>query len=137
MLADYHKDVGNRLRQWRTDEGRSVEETSRVLSVSPSHYRKIERGEYKLGIEKVVLLYEYLGIDPLYLLTGKTASPKPHPTKTTDTLNVMQDFFKYITEISEVKDELNKNQADSSESNKDQDEDNGSNWDQEEDEEDV
>lgn len=39
--------------------------------VSVGHYRKIERGVYGLDVEKLVILYEKLDVDPLYLLAGR------------------------------------------------------------------
>lgn len=44
---------------------------AKLLRVSVGHYRKIERGVYGLDVEKLVILYEKLDVDPLYLLAGR------------------------------------------------------------------
>lgn len=39
--------------------------------MSLNFYGDIERGKCRLSIEKIILVYERLGIDPTYLLTGE------------------------------------------------------------------
>ncbi|MDY3910108.1 MAG: helix-turn-helix transcriptional regulator [Eubacterium sp.] len=63
--------VGKRLEKVRTSRGKGCYEMAEALGISEGHYRKIERGMYGLDVRKMLLLQRKMGIDPLYLLTGK------------------------------------------------------------------
>lgn len=64
--------VGKRLQQVRISAGKGCYEMALALGISEGHYRKIERGVYGLDVRKMLLLQRKMGIDPMYLLTGKT-----------------------------------------------------------------
>ena len=64
-------EIGSRLRQLRKDVHLTQVRMSKVMGVTPDHYRRIESGRCGLTIEHILFLYEYLQIDPTYLLTGK------------------------------------------------------------------
>lgn len=66
------KEIGQRLRELRRNKGYTQEQFSEKLGMSLNFYGKIERGEAKLSIEKLVLLYNDYGADINYLLTGET-----------------------------------------------------------------
>lgn len=66
------KGIGQRLRELRRNKGYTQEQFSEKLGMSLNFYGKIERGEAKLSIEKLVLLYNDYGADINYLLTGET-----------------------------------------------------------------
>lgn len=66
------KEIGQRLRELRRNKGCTQEQFSEKLGMSLNFYGKIERGEAKLSIEKLVLLYNDYGADINYLLTGET-----------------------------------------------------------------
>ena len=60
-----------RLQDVRESAHMDFYDMAKLLRVSVGHYRKIERGVYGLDVEKLVILYEKLDVDPLYLLAGR------------------------------------------------------------------
>ncbi|MCH5207816.1 MAG: helix-turn-helix transcriptional regulator [Oscillospiraceae bacterium] len=66
--------IGGRLKEWRKANRMTQAETAELLEMSLNFYGDIERGKCRLSIEKIILVYDKLGIDPTYLLTG-TKSP--------------------------------------------------------------
>lgn len=64
-------DIGKRLKQWRKENNFTQKETAALLRMSSNFYGEIERGKRRLSIEKIILVYERLGIDPTYLLIGE------------------------------------------------------------------
>ncbi|MDR2572487.1 MAG: hypothetical protein LBD23_19625 [Oscillospiraceae bacterium] len=42
--------------------------------MSLNFYGEVERGKSKISLEKVILLYEKLDLDPTYLLTGNKST---------------------------------------------------------------
>ncbi len=71
MIYVENEMIGKRLRQFRIQREMDFMEMAEVLGISEGHYRKIERGVYGLDVRKVMILYEKLNLDPLYLLTGR------------------------------------------------------------------
>ena len=69
------QDIGERLKKYRKDNKLTQSEIAKELEMSLNFYGDIERGKCRLSIEKIILVYERLGIDPTYLLTGEE-----HPT---------------------------------------------------------
>lgn len=65
------QDIGKRLRKHRKAKGLTQAQTAELLEISCNFYGDIERGKCRLSIEKIILVYERLGIDPTYLLTGE------------------------------------------------------------------
>ena len=63
--------IGRRLQDVRESAHMDFYDMAKLLRVSVGHYRKIERGVYGLDVEKLVILYEKLDVDPLYLLAGR------------------------------------------------------------------
>ncbi len=74
-MSDLLLNIGMRLKNWRKENGFTQAETASLLEMSLNFYGDIERGKCRLSIEKIILAYERLGIDPTYLLTGEE-----HPT---------------------------------------------------------
>ena len=64
------KDIGERLKTFRKSNGYTQEQFSEMLNMSLNFYGKIERGQSRLSIEKLVLLHERFDMDIDYLLTG-------------------------------------------------------------------
>lgn len=64
-------EIGARLKSWRKENKFTQAETASLLEMSLNFYGDVERGKCRLSIEKIVLAYERLGIDPTYLLTGE------------------------------------------------------------------
>lgn len=62
--------IGKRLKRIRMDLGMDFPEMADLLEISDGHYRKIERGVYGLDVRKLMMLYDRLQVDPLYILTG-------------------------------------------------------------------
>ncbi len=73
-MDDYRKEanmqVGKRLREARSNLGRTQAEIAVSLGVSEEHYRKYESGVTGLSADKLLILYHEYGIDPTYLITG-------------------------------------------------------------------
>lgn len=62
--------IGKRLRESRSNLGRTQMEISVTLGVTEEHYRKYESGATGLSADKILILYNEYGIDPTYLITG-------------------------------------------------------------------
>ena len=67
---ELYKDIGSRLLLKRRELHYTQERMAEVLEVSTGFYGMIERGEKAPSIEKLVIIYEKLGTDITYLLTG-------------------------------------------------------------------
>lgn len=78
------KNIGKRLKTFRKSNGYTQEQFSELLNMSLNFYGKIERGQSRLSIEKLVLLHEKFDIDIDYLLTGT-------PSKNVDYNSVLSD----------------------------------------------
>lgn len=63
--------IGRRLKKVREAVEMEYYDMAKLLGVSEGHYRKIERGLYSLDVPKLLILYEKLDVNPLFLLTGK------------------------------------------------------------------
>ena len=70
-MDNLNQRVGARLRCVREEAGFSAKQVAELLGISESHYRRIENGHHTLVPEKIVILYMYLNVDPLFLLTGE------------------------------------------------------------------
>lgn len=69
--------IGRRLQDIRESAHMDFYDMAKLLGVSEGHYRKIERGIYGLDVPKLVILYEKLDVDPLYLLAGSQKGKNP------------------------------------------------------------
>lgn len=67
---ELYKNIGNRLLMRRRELHYTQEQMAELLGVSTGFYGMIERGEKAPSIEKLVMIYEKLGTDITYLLTG-------------------------------------------------------------------
>lgn len=65
-----YKNIGNRLLMKRRELHYTQEKMAELLGVSTGFYGMMERGEKAPSIEKLVMIYEKLGTDITYLLTG-------------------------------------------------------------------
>lgn len=68
---ELYKNIGNRLLIKRRELHYTQEQMAEILGVSSGFYGMIERGEKAPSIEKLIIIYEELGIDITYLLTGQ------------------------------------------------------------------
>ncbi len=64
-------EIGKRLYEQRKKMGLTQEETADLLVISATFYGAIERGRKRLSIERMILVYRRMGLDPTYLLTGE------------------------------------------------------------------
>lgn len=71
-MNDVLHDIGEHLRKCRKEKKLTQSDIAKQLEMSLNFYGDIERGKCRLSIEKIILVYERLGIDPTYLLTGET-----------------------------------------------------------------
>ena len=62
--------IGKRLREARSNLGRTRAEMAVSCGVSEEHYRKYESGATGLSADKLLILYNEYGIDPTYLIAG-------------------------------------------------------------------
>ena len=69
--SDLYKNIGNRVLIKRRELHYTQEQMAEILGVSSGFYGMIERGEKAPSIEKLIIIYEELGIDITYLLTGQ------------------------------------------------------------------
>ena len=67
---ELYKNIGNRLLLERWERHYTQEQMAELIGVSTGFYGMIERGEKAPSIERLVLIYEKLGTDITYLLTG-------------------------------------------------------------------
>ena len=65
-----YKEIGNRLLIKRRELHYTQEQMAELLGVSTGFYGMMERGEKAPSIEKLIMIYEELGTDITYLLTG-------------------------------------------------------------------
>ncbi len=75
--------IGRRLKKVRNQLGMDYVDMADLLGISDGHYRKIERGIYGLDARKLLVLYDQLKVDPLYILTGDTKRNLPVAAYTT------------------------------------------------------
>lgn len=68
------RDIGRRLKEIRKDNKYTQEQFSEKLNMSLNFYGKIERGESRLSIEKLILLNDLFNIDINFLLTGTSSN---------------------------------------------------------------
>lgn len=64
------KEIGLRLKEIRKENGYTQEQFSELMEMSLNFYGKIELGESRLSIEKMILLHDRFNVDINYLLTG-------------------------------------------------------------------
>lgn len=65
--------IGERLRALRKGLGLSQEQFSEKLSLSQNQISRLENGENLITTDMILLLNDLYGIDPSYLLLGKSA----------------------------------------------------------------
>ncbi|MCL1880695.1 MAG: helix-turn-helix domain-containing protein [Oscillospiraceae bacterium] len=66
--------IGTRLREHRKSLGMTQQNVADILEISMKFYGQIERGESKISVDKVIVLYEKLDLEPTYLLTGNKST---------------------------------------------------------------
>ncbi len=69
-VRELYKNIGSRLLAKRKELRYTQEKMAELLGVSTGFYGMLERGEKAPSIEKLVTIYERLGTDITYLLTG-------------------------------------------------------------------
>lgn len=105
MNESLNQQIGERLRQSRQDAGCSAEQTAKLLNVSPSNYRRIEKGIHILTPDKFVTLREAMNIDPLYLLTGEIREnniPSVASSIDEEQIVLMRELFNYCRSLMET-----------------------------------
>ena len=63
-------EMGKRLRIIRIQLNYTQEQLAEILGLSTPYYGKVERGEYGLSLEKLVVVNKKLDVDIIFLLTG-------------------------------------------------------------------
>lgn len=63
-------DIGNRIKKQRLELGLTQRQAADLLDISLNFYGEVERGNKRLSLEKLILSYEKMDLDPTYLLTG-------------------------------------------------------------------
>ena len=69
-IRELYKSIGSRLLSRRKELRYTQEQMAELLGVSTGFYGMLERGEKAPSIEKLIIIYERLGTDITYLLTG-------------------------------------------------------------------
>lgn len=95
--------IGRRLYKQRKKMKLTQEEAAELLGISSTFYGEIERGKRRLSIEKMLLVYEKMYLDPTYLLTGELIT---HRTLTEvfqecprDKQPVLEQILTYLTKL--------------------------------------
>lgn len=65
--------IGQRLRALRKGLGLNQDQFSERISLSQNQISRLENGENLITTDLILLLYDMYGIDPSYLLLGKSA----------------------------------------------------------------
>lgn len=76
MTTDLFVEIGERLRLQRKKLGLTQEQAAELLGISTTYYGEIERGNRKISVQRVLMVYEKMGLEPTYLLTGEVFSGK-------------------------------------------------------------
>lgn len=71
MVQEQNEIIGRRLQDVRESAHMDFYDMANCSCVMCRTLSKIERGVYGLDVEKLVILYEKLDVDPLYLLAGR------------------------------------------------------------------
>lgn len=107
-ISKLNNQIGERLQRARENLGCTQEIFAESLDVAPVHYQRLERGEYALTLDKMVVLHEKYGVDLNYLITGKRTGGNDKDFDfnsyiancTWDDRNgLLADFFKYLWKI--------------------------------------
>lgn len=107
-MSKLNQQIGEGLQKARENLGCTQETFAESLDVAAVHYQRLERGEYALTLDKMVVLHEKYGIDLNYLITGKRArdSNKDFDFNSyianctwDDRNGLLADFFKYLWQI--------------------------------------
>lgn len=69
-------EIGERLRVRRKEMGLTQEWVAELLGISTTYYGEIERGNRRLSVQRVLDIHVSMGLDPTYLLTGKTSGSR-------------------------------------------------------------
>ena len=75
MATTLNQKIGKRLKELRREAGYTTRQLAILFDCTETNYRRIENGVQILSPDKFYLLNRYLGIDPLYLLTGEKRFP--------------------------------------------------------------
>lgn len=67
----YSSKISERLKEIRLENGYTQAQLAEILDISNEAYKKIERGDSRISVEKVIMLEEKLNISANYLLFGK------------------------------------------------------------------
>ena len=96
-------EIGNRIRERRKIIGITQAEAAELLDISKNFYGDIERGNKRLSLEKVILIYEKFDIDPTYLLTGEPQTAICNMIKNCpkDKLFDLEQIIRFVIKISQ------------------------------------
>lgn len=67
----YSSKICERLKKVRVENGYTQAQIAEILDISNEAYKKIERGESRISVEKLILLEEKLNISADYLMFGR------------------------------------------------------------------
>lgn len=76
MGTELFVEIGERLRMQRKKLGLTQDQAAELLGISTTYYGEIERGNRKISVQRVLAVYEKMGLEPTYLLTGEQLSGK-------------------------------------------------------------
>lgn len=65
------KEIGQRLREIRTQSALTIEELSKMINIAPKTISNYERGERQASVEYLTLLYEHLNACLEWIVSGK------------------------------------------------------------------
>ena len=68
---EINTEIAQRLFYWRVNHKFTQQDMADKLRMSCNYYGLIERGDKPISVEKILIAYNELKIDPTYLLTGR------------------------------------------------------------------
>lgn len=75
--AEFNKEIGNMIKEWRVKRNLSIEEMATMTLMAPSYINQLEKGTNGISLNKFILICNALEIDlkevlQMYLFTKET-----------------------------------------------------------------
>ncbi len=97
------KEYGERIRKLRELLGISQQELASMLAVHKQMVSDVERGKQRrFSLESEAMLIEKLGIDPIWLLTGKGEIIRSKEEELKEELNLLAKYFRRLPSYKRV-----------------------------------
>lgn len=98
-MAIEYKVIGRHIRTARRNKGLTQEELAEMLSMSPAHFGKVERGERAINLQRLGELSAILGISLESLISGAEVSDSREHGSETE-IREQTDFVAAVEQLS-------------------------------------